>query len=259
MKRTLHHLARFVPIGDNSDIQWEKFGKSDPYYGVVSWPEFRAKNMSDDAKRRFFALGADHVERILAIIEEHFGGSPRGTCLDFGCGVGRLVIPFSRKFSSVVGVDVSESMISEAKKNCADYSITNVTFSRSLDQENASYDLVHTYIVLQHIPLARGMTIIDRLIALAKPGGLCVIHVTIGRDAGMLRKLATSLHKNVKPIHWLLNIAAGRPVFEPFMQSNAYSLKDILIKLSKAGITKMWLETECHSGAYSALLVFRGP
>ena len=39
---------------DNSDESWREFGRSDPYFGVLSVDRFRAKNLDDAAMAEFF-------------------------------------------------------------------------------------------------------------------------------------------------------------------------------------------------------------
>ncbi len=78
--------------------------------------------------------------------------------LDFGCGVGRLVIPLSKIAESVTGVDVSESMLNEAISNCDNQNVNNANFIKAddnLSMLSGKYDFIHSYIVFQHIPTKR--------------------------------------------------------------------------------------------------------
>ena len=158
-----------------TDRQWEKWGATDPYYGVFSNNKFHAKNLTDQVWREFFESGEDHVDRILGTISNVFSPikNPR-TVLDFGSGVGRLVIPFALRVEGVVGVDISTSMIEEATNNCHKFGIKNASFLKSDDQLSLvveKYDLVHSYVVLQHIPWSRGKAIFAGLAARVKDGG----------------------------------------------------------------------------------------
>src|SRR5688572_3525296 len=96
--------------------QWERFGSLDPYYGVSSVDEFRRENLDDAALDRFFASGEQDVARVLELAHRAAGpGFTPAKVLDHGCGVGRLVVPFARAAERVVGVDVSPSMLAEAR------------------------------------------------------------------------------------------------------------------------------------------------
>lgn len=244
-------------FGDDSDHTWRWFGEHDPYYGVLSGPEYHKANLTPDRIQSFFASGSAHVERVIAIALHHLGDFSRGSCLDFGCGVGRLVIPFASKFQRVTGVDVSPAMIAEAKRNSERFNVRNANFTHSLDEVHDKYDLVHSYIVLQHIPARRGMSLIHQLIDCTAPNGVCFLHITIGRNRGRLRDLATFLRKNVKPAHWILNLTQGQPVFQPYMQANLYDLHKLIPSLYERHIRQLWVETEVHGGPYSVCLAFR--
>src|SRR5215475_14713724 len=140
----------------NTDRTWKKLGEIDPYYSVLAHPRFRAAATEGEIRREFFMSGENHVESFFAIIRETLDPefAPR-RALDFGCGVGRVTIPLARRVEQVVGVDVSDSMLIEANKNCEEAGIRNVTLLRSKDGlENlpGCLDLLHSFIVCQRIP-----------------------------------------------------------------------------------------------------------
>jgi ubiquinone/menaquinone biosynthesis C-methylase UbiE len=246
-------------LGDNSDNAWEWFGKNDPYYGVLSGTEYRKNNLSAETLEQFFETGHAHVDRVLNIASTHFGAVRMESCLDFGCGVGRLVVPFASRFKKVVGVDVSPSMIKEAADNCERFGIGNAQFARTLTDVSDSFDLVHSYIVLQHMPVSKGFAAMDTLIRKTKPGGQCFIHFSIGRNAGFARRLATFGRKNIKPVHYALNVLEGKKINEAYMQSNDYSLNRCTAWLYDRGIRQLWIESENHAGPYSVSIAFRVP
>jgi len=123
----------------NTDKDWECFATSDPYYAVATHEKFHRDNLNEDVRREFFEVGQRHVEQIFKIIHTYFASGFRPSrALDFGCGVGRLVVPLAELCRSVVGVDVSESMLLEAKINCDRRGISNVDFIRGDDELHVS-------------------------------------------------------------------------------------------------------------------------
>jgi SAM-dependent methyltransferase len=169
-----------------TDVEWEKWGARDPYFGVLTHDRYRSSKMAADDYLAFFESGHGHVEAVLANCRRHFGEDfqPRRV-LDFGCGVGRVLLPFAEICETVVGVDVSESMLAEARRNCARFGVNNAKLVRAddtLSTVEGPFDLVHSTIVFQHIESERGLDLIARLVALVVPGGGISIHVTYGRD-----------------------------------------------------------------------------
>jgi 2-polyprenyl-3-methyl-5-hydroxy-6-metoxy-1,4-benzoquinol methylase len=242
---------------DDPDRSWEWYGKNDPYFGVVSHGQFRRENLTEDHVEAFFQLGEAHVERVMSAIRDHFGEVRTESCLDFGCGVGRLVVPFARRFSRVVGVDISPSMIAEAKRNCEKRGVANASFCKTPAEALGGYDLVHSYIVIQHIPVKRGKAIIDELIDKVGPGGIAFLHFTIGYGQGRFRDWLRFGRRNFIPLHWAVNLLRRRKLTEALQQINEYNLNELMIHLHKRGIHQIWMESENHDGSYNVCLVFR--
>ena len=73
--------------------------------------------------------------------------------LDFGCGTGRLTEFMAKDFKRVAGLDISSTMITQAKTRLAD--LKNIEFletdGRTIPLPNQSVDLVFSYLVFQHI------------------------------------------------------------------------------------------------------------
>lgn len=223
-----------------TDRDWERWGASDPYFGVCSDAKFRG-SVEGQARAEFFTSGERHVSGVLAKVRETAGVDfmPR-TALDFGCGVGRLVIPLARIAERVVGVDISPSMIEEAKRNCAAAGVRNVMFVQSDDavtQANGAYDLVHSHIVLQHIPWARGRKIIRALADRVAPGGFLVIQVLSEHHGNPLVRALVRARYAFPPVNWLRNILKGRPITEPAMELHVYDLDAIKSDLSERWMT----------------------
>src|SRR5450755_1479730 len=156
-------------IFDNPDKSWEKLGKTDPYYGVITVDKFRAGKLDEANRLEFFSQGRSHMARILSCAESATHRIARRRGLDFGCGVGRLVLPLATDagFSEVVGIDISPSMLAEAARNASLAQVNNVRFvlgDDRLSQLEGTFDFIHSCIVLQHIPIRRGLEIIGGLL-----------------------------------------------------------------------------------------------
>lgn len=242
--------------------QWERFGSVDPYYGVYSIDEFRRENLDDDALDRFFASGEQHVESVLASARRIAGpGFTPATILDHGCGVGRLVVPFARRADRVVGVDVSPSMLAEARRNCDARGAENVELVAAdrLGALAPEFDLVHSFIVLQHIPPRLGLPVFEALAALVRPGGVGVVHVPIAA-LNRVTRLHSWAARTVPYANNVANLARRRPWSYPHMQMNVYGLNALALALLRRGYELMDVElssgTADDTGYASCMLVF---
>lgn len=243
----------------SSDSAWEKFGKNDPYYGVCSDEIFKTKSLSPDSLDAFFDSGQTHINHVIDILI-WLSKKPIAkfhSVLDFGCGTGRLLIPLAKVAQNAVGIDVSKSMLSEAESNIKKMAVKNIKLIQSnsmADLENIQFDLVHTYIVLQHIPVHAGYKIIQSLVQAIKPGGVGMIHFPYRNDKGIIQNLGRRIKSKYPFISNFSNLLKGRPTSQPFMQMNNYDLKKILKILEDKNIGSYYAEFTNHGGAHGVCL-----
>jgi SAM-dependent methyltransferase len=250
-------------IRDNSDVAWVQLGNEDPYFGVLSDERFRLENLNDEHKREFFETGQVHVKRVLRIVLDRCGAiACQKSALDFGCGVGRLVIPFASVFEHVTCVDVSPAMLRVAEENCLQRGIRNVDFLVSDDDLTrvvGKFDFIHCYLVLQHIPTRRGERIIDHLLERLNNEGVLALHFPFKRNDSPIRKSAHFLRRNFWPLHVLLNIFRRKPWNSPLVQMNVYDANRILVLLAEHGIKDVFSEVVDCGGLVSAFIFAKKP
>ncbi len=209
-----------------TDRQWIKWAKENPYYGVLGVET--ATVTTPEIKARFFETGAEDFGRALGDVEKMLGPVERGTALDFGCGVGRILKPMSEQFQTAWGVDVAAEMLGMAKENCGGSDAIHLAQSvGAVAASGSKFDFVHSYIVLQHIRPVQGIPIIVDLIKLLKPGGRFALHLTIGDSRAGIRRL-NYLRYRIKPLHWAYNVKTGRPWNEAITEMNRYNLAEVL-------------------------------
>jgi SAM-dependent methyltransferase len=170
---------------------WDYYGKHDPYYGVLSYEEFRGGTLDAAAREKFFASGVGVVEGFLAAAEAAFGPVRKGVALDYGCGVGRLTRPLSERFQQVIGVDISSAMLEEAKRNLADR--PNVAYELANQQSPRPVDFVLSKIVFQHIPPRAALSILAQLAARLTPGGVGILDLPVRYTGGRVRRLLSAV------------------------------------------------------------------
>jgi ubiquinone/menaquinone biosynthesis C-methylase UbiE len=105
----------------------------------------------------------------------------RDRALDFGCGLGRMTRALAAHFDACIGIDISEEMVRGARAANAD--VTNVSFevnpATDLRRfEDASFDLVYSMIVLQHVPDRDAIeSYVREFCRVLRPGGLAVFQL----------------------------------------------------------------------------------
>ncbi len=241
----------------NTDRHWEQWGALDPYFAVVTKREFHSHALEAN-KAHFFSSGKNDIDLALSYIEKLYGHVPRGRALDFGCGVGRLVIPLALHFDDVVGVDVSDSMLAEAARNCA--ALPNVVFEKSddaLSRVHGVFDLVHSYIVLQHIPTKRGLRLTEKLLQFVRPGGVAVLHFSLARTLGPQKAAVYALKHYVPGGRHVMNFLQGKPWDTPGMQMNEYPLNDIFNAFADSGFEEIVAVPDVHATAMTARIFGR--
>jgi phosphatidylethanolamine/phosphatidyl-N-methylethanolamine N-methyltransferase len=131
-----------------------------------------------------------------------------GRILDVGVGTGICLLYYTRA-SAVVGIDLSDPMLSRARKRVAELGLTNTESLTAMDAERLelaaeSFDAVVAQYVINAVPNPE--TVLTELARVLKPGGEIILVNRIRADAGLRRML----EKGLAPAgHWL----GWRPAF----------------------------------------------
>ena len=244
--------------------EWERFGRENPYFGVLSEERYLRENVDEEALEAFFATGREHVAAVIAMAEEHVGAPLRlARALDFGCGVGRLLLALAERADEAIGVDVSPAMLAEVRRACAARRIDNVVLVQTDDLASLApgLDLVMSFIVFQHIPSATGYELLGRLADLLAPGGVAVLQFTL-TPASRLAYPFYGVLRTVPPARRLWNRVRRRAPDFPFMEMNVYRLERLLAILQARGIgaVSVRFAPAAHRADYNqATLVFARP
>src|SRR5258708_6004617 len=128
---------------------WNRRAKDDANYYVG----FGRQRQSEE---EFLASAGEIVPRLEA---EFFrlpaAPSKERRALDIGCGPGRLMIPMSRHFGEIHGVDISDEMVKLAGHKLAGIPSAHAHVNSGSDLSlfgDGYFDFVYSWIVFQHIP-----------------------------------------------------------------------------------------------------------
>jgi SAM-dependent methyltransferase len=228
---------------ENTDAHWRQWGRFDPYRAVIFEEKYKRASLIH-SRDEFFATGRRHVQFLMERLRRLYPDLAFGTAVDFGCGVARLTVPLASHFRKVVGVDISEDMLRESRINCASFGVRNADFVQSddlLSYVPSGVQFVHSFLVLQHIAVHRGLAIIGRLADRLAPAGVCALHVPIDRKLSLSGKLAYFGKHVVPGCRFLFNIVQRKPISEPLMQMTPYPIGAVLDVLQASGVEDIWL------------------
>ncbi|HJP58472.1 MAG TPA: class I SAM-dependent methyltransferase [Gemmatimonadaceae bacterium] len=247
-------------VVSDPSTDWESFGETDPYWAVLTEQKFRNSNIDTAARAEFFASGEAHVdwvvETIRATIDESF--APR-RALDFGCGVGRVLIPLAKRYPGAVGIDVAQSMLREARRNIDAQAVSAelILGDDRLSRVSGAFDFIHSYIVFQHIPPARGLRLVAALLDLLNPGGAAALHFTYAAPLSIRQRLLRWLRHHTPMVTAATNLAKGRSASAPYMELYEYDLGRLFEIFRASGCADFHLRLTDHGGLMGAFMFFR--
>jgi len=185
---------------------WDALARGkDVFNAIFGWP-YKPNQTPDE----FLASGEAEIAAVLH--EAARWGLPRGRerALDFGCGAGRLTQALAAHVEHAVGVDVAPGMIETAQRlnRKGERCEFVLNEQQALPFANASFDVVYSVIVLQHMPpeLQRGY--VAELSRVLRPGGLLVFQAAEELVAAEPLPLAAMVAE-IRPEHERVTVAAG--------------------------------------------------
>ena len=179
-----------------SNEEWKAWGELDPLYGVATIPG-RAKNGADPwTNESFYDTGGIDWSTFQSAWEQY--GVKPGTCVEIGCGAGRLTAPLAKFFQAVHGLDVSAGMIEYARRRVPPNVSLHLTDGQRIPLANGSVDAAFSTHVLQHLPDADAtVSYLREVSRVLKPGGTIMVHVP----------LIVWPHRSLQSVHRLVHRA----------------------------------------------------
>ncbi len=156
---------------------WEELGRRDALWAIVTVPTKRGNKW---LLGEFMATGAEAVNKVMEYAYSLGVPFAQGKALDFGCGVGRLTQALALHFSSVVGVDISEPMLEQARQYNRHPERCHYVLNTRDDLacfSDGCFDFVYSEITLQHIPATLAARYITELVRVTARSGLIVFGV----------------------------------------------------------------------------------
>ncbi|NVM20703.1 MAG: class I SAM-dependent methyltransferase [Desulfobacterales bacterium] len=170
--------------------EWKAWGKDDPLYGVASWAGRRCGKDNEWADVEFYDLGRSDWRDFSARWDCY--GYNRDSCLEIGCGAGRITKQLCEKFQEVHALDVSIDMINYAQRNVTGNNVTwHVTDGTSIPLQDSLVLSVFSSHVFQHFPSEEdGLSYFEEIYRILKPGGTMMIHLPLHDFPSVNRKFS---------------------------------------------------------------------
>ena len=160
---------------------WEHLGETEPYWSVLCSEQFKSSRIKF-TRSDFYKSGSDNVITLFRTLERNgIDHTSLKTCLEYGCGVGRVTCWLAKRFDRVIGYDISRSHLRLAKQYLDEIGVNNVSLQHiSTPQEIGNFpkvDVVYSLLVLQHNPPPMIRVIIQELIRALNSGGIAFFQV----------------------------------------------------------------------------------
>lgn len=229
-----------------SNKEWKKWGETDPLFGVAAWQGKNKKGENPWTDDEFYKLGESDWKDFRRHWEMY--GVNKESCLEIGCGTGRITAQLATYFNEVHALDISEDMIEYAKKYI---NIPSVVFHVSGGVEvplgDASVASVFSTHVFQHFDsLLVANEYFKEIARVLKPDGSLMIHLPIHRWPAMpkvftmlylIRKQAGDLNAHVK------RILMKYGMIQPIMRGLSYPIEFFYEKLPEYGFDDIEIST----------------
>jgi SAM-dependent methyltransferase len=231
----------------DTDADWRELGATEPYWGVITHPDYKTANLTPEAIETFYASGVDYIAGMVETLTRTTGARPGGRALDFGCGTGRLAEALCAHADHVVGYDISPGMLEKARAR------GGATYVDSLPP--GPFDWINSFIVFQHIEPDRGLALMEDLLSRLAVGGHVSLHLTIWRDPRHMapppRGWARFLPPGLVERRRLARHPAG------IIMMHDYDLSAVVRLLNRAGVAEMTLISTDHDGHHGVIVLGR--
>ena len=161
--------------------EWEKLGREQPAWSVLSAEEYRDVG-SSDIPEMFYRSGEREVTRLMRALSRHGAGPTFHKAVEYGCGLGRVSIPLAQHCTSLRAYDISAPHLEIAKKYALKLGARHIQFDqiKRPDQPiEVGYDLYYSHLVFQHNPPPLIARLIEQALTGLAPGGIAVFQLPV--------------------------------------------------------------------------------
>lgn len=183
------------------------------------------------------ARGREELEALFG----RLGADPRGgTCVEVGCGPGRMTAGLAERFDRVLALDVSPAMLERARAALPDERVEfRVISGERLDGvEDASADALVCYLVLQHLPRRElVLRYLDEFARVLRPGGEAFVQLPV-LEEGIRARVWRTLRSALVPM-----LSALGPTRRPEFRGSRLTRRELDDGLARARLRVVATDT----------------
>lgn len=220
-----------------SNSEWRRWGKDDPLWAVATQVSKQKDGESPWTDEEFYAFGEADWQDFLGHWR-HYGVNLE-SCLEIGCGAGRITRPLAATFDQVCAVDVSEDMIAYARKHVdsqkVQFTVTNGIYLPRADNSIKAVFSTHVFQHLDSVDI--GFQYLNEVFRVLDAGGTAMIHLPLyqfpnqgGRMSALFNAI-WKLHRKIDDSRASVKRRAGSRM----MRGTPYPMQTLYVFLTKVG------------------------
>ena len=162
--------------------QWTAVGEREPYVSVLADEKYSLATIAENMVE-FRESGMIGIRQLQQLAIKNGVPVPYGTCMELGCGVGRLTAHLARNFQRVIAFDISPANLSVCNDYMHELALTNVDRRLLTDitelETIEEFDVFISFIVIQHNPPPIQKYLLEVLLSKLRPGGLFLFQTIV--------------------------------------------------------------------------------
>lgn len=160
---------------------WSYLGETEPHWSVVTSEQF-LQSQINTTKELFYNSGQANVLQLFKTLERNgLDTTAFKSCLEYGCGLGRVTRWLSEKFETVFGCDISKAHLQGAEHYLQSQGIGNINLRHVQEVKDIKnlpkVDVIYSVIVLQHNPPPIISVILQEMVKALNSGGVAYFQV----------------------------------------------------------------------------------
>lgn len=140
-------------------------------------PSHEMKLIGSNSIPIFLQQGTRMARVLVNNMNEYFGDISRDLkILDFGCGVGRVLLPLAKQLkANLFGCDVNDNAINYLRRAVPHVKTFVTQYEPSLPFDENEFDCVYSISIWTHLPIALQLPWLLEIRRILRPGGLALI------------------------------------------------------------------------------------